>query len=494
MATTAPIAMGMLTDIAIEIILDLGVDGKEMIWPIIMDHYQMWSIGRPRSKPDPSNERLEVMVSYGIEAYEPWQPCEALVRIACGEIGRYPQRLLDARARLKDDDSIGWAVTICKFFANILSKSVSIEQATSEELIKAKLQAYGIRDEDEVPEDHATMNGNADVEVIVDSPYGKGKLVEKRKDQVTSESGSETSLVIDVIDLDSGANLDRPEHDLIKHSVASEEVKTVVTEPELVACSSTLSRETYWEHFIPALKIRCIVAHCLQQSLLQVLDELIPLVGIEGLNPLLESLNQSRIMSSKAGENSDLAHTFQEAMFSEWGDGVEEVEEALSNTRGFGAVSSRSGSEMFFLTQEAGATKAIFQMLALLYCSDSENADESSWDSTRFAAPLLFERIMEVLSKFLISEQRDGHMIDPNVWRNTSESGGKIAVYCTSFAGVVVDILELMVSLDAKKFELHKKEYFPVLCSLVRVQSIEIRNLVYDILAKQVAPMIDVPM
>jgi len=158
-----------------------------------------------------------------------------------------------------------------------------------------------------------------------------------------------------------------------------------------------------------------------------------------------------------------------------------------------GAVATRSGSEMFFLTQEAGATKVIIHMLALLYCRYDANPIKSVWDHESYAETILLERITEVLSKFLDSEKKDGHLIDPNVWRNASESGGKVAVYCTSFAGVVVNILQVMLSMDSEKFGKHKLSFFPVLCSLVRVQSDEIRNLVSETFVKQIGPMIGLP-
>jgi hypothetical protein len=66
--------------------------------------------------------------------------------------------------------------------------------------------------------------------------------------------------------------------------------------------------------------------------------------------------------------------------------------------------------------------------------------------------------------------------IDPNVWRNASESGEKIA--CTSFAPVVVEILKVIGSLKPEQCLKHKQELFPAVCMLIRVQSEEIRQLV----------------
>lgn len=237
---------------------------------------------------------------------------------------------------------------------------------------------------------------------------------------------------------------------------------------------------------MPALKTRCITAYCLQQSLFDVLDPFVPLASKPVATSLLDALNQSRTMAHMASRNEDLSHIFQEEMFSSWGDGVEEVEEALNS----GRLSQRRGSAMFFLTQEASASNNIVNMLAILY----QLKDTGDWDRETFAEPLLLERMMDVLEKFQESEKRDGHLIDPNVWRNASESGGKLAIYCTSFAGVVVGILNVMLSIEAEQFARHTQDFFPVLCSLVRVQSDEIRSLVQRILAKKIAPMLNVTM
>lgn len=96
---------------------------------------------------------------------------------------------------------------------------------------------------------------------------------------------------------------------------------------------------------------------------------------------------------------------------------------------------------------------------------------------------------MDVLTQFIASEQKDGQFIDPNVWRSVNESGGQVAYYCTSFAGVVVDILETIFDMEEEKFHRHKALLFPVLCSLVCVQSVEIRQLVANTFRKQIGPI-----
>lgn len=208
----------------------------------------------------------------------------------------------------------------------------------------------------------------------------------------------------------------------------------------------------------------------------------------DGALKVLQALKMSRHISEQAVQKEELKIIFQEAIFAEWGGGVEEVEMALSNVA---RMSHLHGSDMFFLTQEAGATKATIQMLGMLY-QRRAGEDRPNWDTAAFAESHLLGTMKEALRKFQDSEERDGHLIDPNVWRNTSESGGKVALYCTSFADVVVSILSIINSLDHEKFRKHSKDFFPIVCTLVRAESGQIRNLVQRILSKQVAPMLDI--
>ena len=148
---------------------------------------------------------------------------------------------------------------------------------------------------------------------------------------------------------------------------------------------------------------------------------------------------------------------------------------------------------MFFLTQEAGASKAEILLLSSLYSSKPQDLINSQgWGNVAFAEPLLMDRIREIMASFLASEQQDGPNIDPNIWRNANESGCQEAYYCTSYVGVVINILEAVLKMDADKFSRHKDTLFPMLCSLVCSQSDEIRELVADNFRSHVAPLIGV--
>jgi hypothetical protein len=218
-------------------------------------------------------------------------------------------------------------------------------------------------------------------------------------------------------------------------------------------------------------------------------DVLLPFLDEEVITVLLKGLNLSRELSDRAVKNEDLAHAFQESMLSEWGLDDEMGEEALVNVA---RLAHSQGSAMFFLSQTAGATNAVIVLLSALYDYEDDGESDEGWDRVAFAAPYLLEIMKDVLTKFVESEAREGHRIDPNVWRHAVESGGKAAIYCTSFASVVVGLLKTMLAFDQDHVERHKSSFFPMICRLVRVQSEEIRNLVQKILLQKFAPMMGV--
>lgn len=245
-----------------------------------------------------------------------------------------------------------------------------------------------------------------------------------------------------------------------------------------------------WVKLVPKMKIRCVAAHFLQQSIYSMNEEsLTPFLEEGSTTALLNALNRSRDMAESAAKNEDLALAFQEATLSDWGLDEELGEEALVNVA---RLSVTQGSAMFFMTQTAGATKAVIKVLSALYDFEGVPYAAKEWDREAFAAPHLLEIMKDVLSKFVESEAKEGHRIDPNVWRNANESGVKVAVYCTSFAAVVVGLLQAMLSFDHTHIERQKSEFFPMICRLVRVQSEEIRHLVQRILIEKFGPMLGV--
>ena len=467
-ATTAPLALGTMTDVCTEIILSMGKESQEKLWPIVLEQIERWIIGRG--------------ANIGSDA---WQPCEGLVRIASRELHRFSLQVFHHLDDLSPSDRTSCAESILSCLADTLTQLVQIEASLRTGLVRSKLKAYGISSE----EDGALENGDVGADVTILTPYGRGKLLEKRSDVHKVESGDYVTVMMNVIRLEHGATLFMPAPGSTKYHTAPEKKADDPTGQEFVPSSpKAITKESWWETLVPALKVRCVGVYCVQHYLYDLLQSYLPYASQKVVSLIYSSLDQSRIQASQGSCDEDLSHAFQEAMFSEWGDGVEEVEEALSNT---GRLSLRRGSEMFFLTQESGATNNMVHMLAILYANEIQS-DMGAWDRPGFAEPLLIEQMTDVLQKFIESESRDGHLIDPNVWRNASESGGKLAIYCTAFAVVVVNILNAMLKLTTDQFRKHRAAFFPFLCRLVRVQSDEIRQLVQELLEHHIASMIDV--
>ena len=243
-----------------------------------------------------------------------------------------------------------------------------------------------------------------------------------------------------------------------------------------------------WMKLLPALKLRCVAAHYLQKILLSLREEeLIGFVSHEAVSNLLKILNASRDFAEDAAKNADLAHAFQEAMLSEWGISEDMGEEALET---IARLNHTQGSAMFFLTQTAGATNGVNRLLTALYDHEETFGGEDHWDRRVFAGQYLVAIMEDIFRKFAESEAKEGHKVDPNVWRNSSESGVKVAIYCTSFASVVVGLLRAMLSFEPALIERNKGVFFPLVCELVGVRSEEIRKLVRRVLTEKFGPML----
>ena len=397
-ATTAPIALGMLSDIIHTNFLRLGSEARELLWPLVASQLVCWSVGTPEGKDCVSATICDESTDAVILDVQEWKPCEALVRIGCKEWSRIFQFVLDVVPEIDSGEAQGWLGTLSTNLSDTLVRNVQLEDSIRKEVVESKLAA-----------------------------------LDKR-----SENGG----------------------------------------PQLAA--------NYLD-ILPMLKTRCIASYCLQQTIPSFVDQFSSLASEEEITCVLDTLNRSRVSCGSARKDEDLALAFQEAFFDQWGDGVEEVEAALKGTNG--GSGHRGSSQIFFLTQEASATRSIILILSYLYCRKPQKID---WDAEAFAEPVLMERMQEVLTEFISSEEKDGLLIDPNIWRISNQRGGQVAYYCTSFAGVVVNILEMILDLGADKFERHKISLFPMLCSLVRVQSEEIRYLVSDIFRHKIGSLINV--
>jgi hypothetical protein len=249
--------------------------------------------------------------------------------------------------------------------------------------------------------------------------------------------------------------------------------------------------------FVPLLKIRCIVAHCLQQSLLEVVDAFTSMAGQDVMSTMLHNLETSKLTSSSAVRDDDISTAFQQSLLNEWGGDTHSGPD--ESTESSARFSLQHGSTVFFLTQEASATKAMVYMLSSLYLGNSSvsrvrhrEEDLVEWNRATFAESHLMKVIQEVCIKFVESERTDGRHIDPNLWRNTNEIGMKVALYCTAFASIVVDTLRIIRDMSHESYVKHQQLIYPILCSFILVQSEEIRELVQEIMLVHVAPIIGV--
>lgn len=249
------------------------------------------------------------------------------------------------------------------------------------------------------------------------------------------------------------------------------------------------SKEEMMKKYISPLRVRCTSIYCVMQSFFKFLDLFSIHCTKKDLMLLVDALESSRVVASKASVDRTLSTYFEEVMRMEWGDRVEEPQAAFSSNSGVG---HQGRSEIFFLTQEASANNVLIRLLSLLY-RPRVDSKQNGWDTISFAEPLLMTRMVDVLSKFTVSERENGHKIDPNVWRIARESGGKFAVHCTSFAGIVFNILYTVLRFSDEQFDRQKSTLFPILCSLISIQSEEIRMLVAEVLNKKVSVLLGIP-
>lgn len=466
-ATTGPVALGCLTDIATEIILPHGADGAIFLWPCIGNVFRRWCNG-------------DVKVSDGRHVQGDWAPCEALVRIATREILQFASRLAERSSTMSISDAQVWAKVFVNYFNDTLDQTLDMEHDVKKELLEQKMLAYkhakraqGSGDPEGPLIDDLIGEDEKDDRI---TPYGRGEVV----DQSWRDYGGGQKVHMDTIKLPYG----------VLHASMMEQPKSTgnPSNPMHSPTSQGSMDPLGWVKLVPILKIRCISAYFLHQALIPIKSEpFISCLDQDMSTRLLKSLNRSRRMAELCVKNEDLAHAFQEAILSEWGDDEEMGEEALVN---IARLSQTQGSSMFFLTQTAGATQATIWLLNAFFEYKTESPVIQCWDRESFAAPHLLEIIKDVLTKFVESESREGHRIDPNVWRNSTESGVKIAVYCTSFASVVVDLLHILLSFSQKHMQLYGAAFFPTVCNLIPVQSDEIRSMVRSILLEKFGPIV----
>jgi hypothetical protein len=243
---------------------------------------------------------------------------------------------------------------------------------------------------------------------------------------------------------------------------------------------------------VPLLKIRCVAAHCLQHLLADSSDSYIQVATKDVMSTLLHNLQTSRLTSSSAVGDEHISAAFQSLLLEEWGDGNTGPDETTESSARFSLL---HGSSVYFLSQEASAIKASIRVLSVLFnapISSGVAPDVDDWNKSSFAESHLIKILQEILDKFIISETKEGHLVDINMWRNTIEIGAKVALYCAAFAPIVVDTLKILLSLSTERFETYKMTFFPLLCSLIKVRSEDIRHLVEQIFIVKIGPMVGI--
>jgi len=201
-ATTAPIALGLLTDIASEIVVACGESGRTVLWPLIAEQYRVWSVGQEGVSNNLIGEK-----DYSRSS---WRPCEALVRISSREVHRFPIRLASAFPELSTEDRVCWASAVIDLFSDLILENVRREKQTLEALRSSKLRAI----DDRKGDDFDGETGRS-TEVVV-TAFGTGTAKGRRRISFQDPgSKKELKVVTTTIKLDFGI-LYQPEVDLGK--------------------------------------------------------------------------------------------------------------------------------------------------------------------------------------------------------------------------------------------------------------------------------------
>lgn len=184
-ATTAPIALGFLTDITSEFILCRNNDSQNVLWPLITSQYKLWCVGR--GNVENKNETS-------------WSPSEALVRISCRELYRLSSRLFLDKAlqSMSSNDRDRWTSLLLVLFSDLLAESLDAEIKVRSNLLAMKEKA-GLERKDK--DDDCELDFE-----VVKTPFGRGRLVDRHRKN--KYPGAE--IAVDVIELDFGATLFQP--------------------------------------------------------------------------------------------------------------------------------------------------------------------------------------------------------------------------------------------------------------------------------------------
>jgi brefeldin A-inhibited guanine nucleotide-exchange protein len=464
-ATTGPIALGMLTDFFQFFVINFPVEDVRSLWNLTVGQIQTWIVGIPFRTENSQSSTL----------------FEALSRIGSAELVHLTNSLWNIMPQLQEMHRVRYLMGhLCESLAHSLSYAVDLEK---ELLAAASYEVQSLERNLQLVMDGALESEGkmlADEMNYMHTCYGKGRLLSIRKDEYP-----DGIVKIATVELESGSTLFcvlTPEME--RHTCADDTSNRFQNED---GSGASLSKRDIMTKYVSPLRILCTSVFCLQQSFFALLDSFSVYCSEEEVSLLLNAVEKSRNVACEGATNQYLPSYFQEAYLMETGARVEEVQAAFSSDSGIGHVGRY---EMYYLTQESSANNVLVRFLSLLYCPRADTKS-NNWDTVLFAEPLLVARMIDVLQKFITSERSFGHKIDPNVWRTASDSGGKFAVHCTSFATIVVNILYTMVNFSDEQFERQKDTLFPILCSLISVQSEEIRKQVANVFITKVGNLLN---
>jgi len=184
-ATTAPVALGFLTDVASEVVLSHGEQGATVLWPALAELTRLWCNG-------------EVKLVAGRYFSKGWAPCEALVRIGCREVNRFANRLAERLRHVNGNDAVVWTNAFMSFLTDTLVQSLDMQSSIETKLLNHKMKAYALaKGAADGPPKPKMMERKKTKEV--QTQYGQGTIVETRRSDGKKDTG-----LIEVIKLPYG--------------------------------------------------------------------------------------------------------------------------------------------------------------------------------------------------------------------------------------------------------------------------------------------------
>lgn len=230
--------MGLLTDIASEVFLQLGAEGRKKLWPPISRQFLQWCAGRPLdSVSNKQNGEQQQVEDQGV-----WWPCEALVRVACNEMQRLPERITNSFHELDQGERIAWTNMILGMFSDALTKTVEHQISIERELFRARVKVHKMpmpRPEPLAAETSGdslmdgVIDGSPQVDTIIYTQYGKGRVVTNRKDRhETSDGQNYQNVVVNEIALDFGGTLYRPDTRTVKTKTMGDEKRSIAKQAQ----------------------------------------------------------------------------------------------------------------------------------------------------------------------------------------------------------------------------------------------------------------------